>query len=185
MSWRSPFQAAKGGGVPFPALTPWANSPGQPSDLGSPMQTTPTPVVKSVIKRGATSLQKSSLDKASPMDAAPYTPLSARRGASAQVPDTASNFVGRLSFTPHLEHHRLRSCSPVSKRSPVASADQSSAADNSPAQPPVTSMYADTAGTRTAEQSSVSGQCPPYLLTVQAENSAPCLLLNCAAVNTL
>lgn len=166
MSWRSPYQTTKSGGVPFPALTPWANSPGQTSDSGSPMQTTPTPIVKSVVKRGATTLRKSSLDKASPMDAAPYTPLSAR--CAAHVPDTTSKFVGKLSFTPHLDHQRLRSYSPVSKRSPVVSPDQRSAPDNSPAQPPVTSMYADTAYQMAAEksdsaqQASIPGQCPPF-----------------------
>ena len=159
MRWRSPFQSTKGGGVPFPALTPWANSPGQPSDAGSPMQTTPTPVPKSAIKRGTTVMQKSSLHKASPMDAAPYTPLSARRGVSAQVPDTTVNFVGKLCFTPHIRHQRQHGSSPTSKRSPVASPDQQSASGNkSHAQPPVVSMYAPCRGSNAADQSGVAQQ---------------------------
>ena len=143
MSWRSPFQATKGGGVPFPALTPWANTPGQPSAAGSPMQTTPTPVAKSVSKRGTISMQQSILNKASPMDAAPYTPLSARRGVSVQVPGTTAKFVGKLSFTPHIRHQRQHGSSPASKRSPMASPGQRSASDNKlPAPPPWKSMYA-------------------------------------------
>lgn len=145
MSWRSPFQTTKGGAVPFPALTPWANSPAQSSE-GSPMQTTPPPTVKSIVKRGTTGLQKSSLGKASPMDAAPYTPMSARRGVSAQAPDTAANVVNKLSFTPHVSHQRLRGISPASKRSPLASPDQHFTSDKSPAQPPVASMYASLQG---------------------------------------
>ena len=159
MSWRSPFQSTKGGGVPFPALTPWANSPGQPSDAGSPMQTTPTPISKSFIKRGTKSMQKGTLHKASPMDAAPYTPLSARRGVSAQVTDTTANFVGKLSFTPHIRHQRQHGSSPASNRSPVASPDQHSASGNEPhVRPPVVSMYARGTGSNAAEQSGTTQQ---------------------------
>lgn len=157
MSWRSPFQSTKGGGVPFPALTPWANSPGQPSDAGSPMQTTPKPVPKSVIKRGTTTMQKSSLREGSPMDAAPYTPLSARRGVSAQRPDTTANFVGKLSFTPHIRrHHGL---SPASKIPPVASPDQQSASGDEPrSEPPVVSMYAPCRGSNASDLSGMAQQ---------------------------
>lgn len=123
------------------------------------MQTTPTPVPKSVMKRGTTTMQKSSLHKASPMDAAPYTPLSARRGVSAQVSDTTAKFVGKLSFTPHVRHQRQHSLSPTSKRSPVASPDQQSATGNKPcARPPVVSMYAPCRGSNASDQSGTAQQ---------------------------
>ena len=160
MTWRSPFQTTKGGGVPFPALTPWANSPAPASDVGSPMQTSPTPLLRSLVTRGTTRQQKTSVDKASPMDAAPYTPLSARQGPSVQVPNTTGKFVGKLSFTPHVSHQRQARFSPVSRTPPVASTDQRSSSSNkSLAQPPQTSLYTDTANSQPAasRQSMPSG----------------------------
>lgn len=161
MSWHSPFQSTKRGAVPFPALTPWANSPGQPSDAGSPMQTTPTPVAKSVARKGTTTIQRTRVHNASPigspMDAAPYTPLSARRGVLGQAPDTTANFVGKLSFTPHIRQQRQHGLSPASKRSPVASPDQRSAsARSSHAHPPVVSMYAPSTDSNASDQSGMA-----------------------------
>ena len=146
MTWRSPFQTTKGGGVPFPALTPWANSPGQLSDTGSPMQTSPTPVLKSVIKQGMppASMKTSSLGKASPMDAAPYTPLSAPRGVHSTAPesDSSGTFVGKLSFTPHISQHRQRFPNSARKRSPRLSPDeQTTNSAGSLTQPPQSSIY--------------------------------------------
>ena len=93
------------------------------------------------------------------MDAAPYTPLSARREMSAQVPDNTVNFVGKLSFTPHIRHQRQHGLSPASKRSPVASPDQRSASGSElHVQPPAVSMYASCRGGSPAEQSSVTQQ---------------------------
>lgn len=143
MAWRSPFQSTKNGGVPFPALTPWANSPGQLSDSGSPMQISPDPVLKSVIKKGqpATSLKTTSSSKASPMDAAPYTPLSARRGVVGSIKDSdkKDRFVGKLSFTPHVSQHRHSNS--AHKRSPDSSPGESSTISTSLAQPPQSSLY--------------------------------------------
>ena len=107
MTWRSPFQTSKGGGVPFPpSLTPWASSPAQPADAGSPMQISPFPNVTSVFKqsRHASGLKNFSTSRPSPMDAAPYTPLSALKAAStpAGKSNKDSSFVGKLSFTPHV-----------------------------------------------------------------------------------
>ncbi len=135
MAWRSPFQSTKNGGVPFPALTPWANSPGQLSDSASPMQTSPAHVLKSVIKKGkpATSSKTTSFSKASPMDAAPYTPLSARRGVvgpagPAKDSDSKDRFVGKLSFTPHVSQHRHSHS--AHKRSPDSSLGEPSASSS-------------------------------------------------------
>ena len=146
MAWRSPFQSTKNGGVPFPALTPWANSPGQLSDSASPMQTSPAHVLKSVIKKGkpATSSKTTSFSKASPMDAAPYTPLSARRGVvgpagPAKDSDSKDRFVGKLSFTPHVSQHRHSHS--AHKRSPDSSLGEPSASSSSLAQPPQSSLY--------------------------------------------
>ena len=143
MAWRSPFQSTRTGGVPFPALTPWANSPGQLSDSGSPMQTSPAPVLKSVIKNGkpATSSKTTSLSKASPMDAAPYTPLSVRRGVVGPIRhcDKRDRVVGKLSFTPHVNEHRHSNS--AHKRSPDSSPGESSTTRGSLAQPPQSSLY--------------------------------------------
>lgn len=99
MAWRSPFQARQGG-VPFPALTPWASSNSTKSpEHGSPMQT--SPVFRSIPRRG-TGVRSSPTEQASPMDAAPYTPVSARLDPHrTPAPDSAPPLVGRLSFTPH------------------------------------------------------------------------------------
>lgn len=143
MAWRSPFQSTRTGGVPFPALTPWANSPGQLSDSGSPMQTSPAPVLKSVIRNGkpATSSKTTSLSKASPMDAAPYTPLSVRRGVVGPIRhcDKRDRVVGKLSFTPHVNEHRHSNS--AHKRSPDSSPGESSTTSGSLAQPPQSSLY--------------------------------------------
>ena len=143
MAWRSPFQSNKNGGVPFPALTPWANSPGQLSDSGSPMQTSPAPVLKSVINKGkpATSSKTTSVSKASPMDAAPYTPLSALRGLAGPSKDLdkRDRLVGKLSFTPHVSQHRHSNS--AHKRSPHSSPGESSTTSGSLAQPPQSSLY--------------------------------------------
>lgn len=148
MAWRSPFQTSKSGGVPFPALTPWANSPGQLSEAGSPMQTSPTPIMKSVIKRGmpGTNLKSTSASTVSPMDAAPYTPLSAHRGipGPATVSGVNDGFVGKLSFTPHARtphasQHRARSS--ARKRSPGSIPDDETTSSNLLAQPPQASLY--------------------------------------------
>lgn len=141
MAWRSPFQTSKSGGVPFPALTPWANSPGQLSEAGSPMQTSPTPIMKSVIKRGmpGTNVKGTSASTASPMDAAPYTPLSARRGVPGPATGSGVNdgFVGKLSFTPHARQHR----NSARKRSPGSIPDDQTTSSNLLAQPPQASLY--------------------------------------------
>ena len=159
MSWRSPFQTTRGAGVPFPALTPWANSPGQPSDSGSPMQTTPMAMAKSVMRRGTKSMQTSSFSQGSPMDAAPYTPLSARRGVSVQAPDNTAKFVGKLSFTPHISHRRQHGISPASKQPPVVGPDQRAAGGNkSPVQPPLTSMYASCTDSNATDHSGMAQQ---------------------------
>lgn len=198
MSWHSPFQSTKRGAVPFPALTPWANSPGQPSDAGSPMQTTPTPLAKSLAKTGTTTIQRARVHKASPvgspMDAAPYTPLSARHGVLGQAPDTTAKFVGKLSFTPHIRHQRQHGSSPASKRSPVASPDQRSANGKSPhAHPPVVSMYAPSTDSNASDQSGMAqpskagiqlGYCPAQKCCLVAGRHSlhTCLLthrLNC------
>lgn len=157
MSWRSPFQTIRGSGVPFPALTPWANSPGQPSDSGSPMQTTPTPLVKSLMTRGTTSIRKSSSHQGSPMDAAPYTPLSARRGSSVQRPENTAKFVGKLSFTPHIRHQRQHCISSASKKSSMVSPDQR-AGNKAPAQPPHRSMYASVSDSNATDHSGMTQQ---------------------------
>ncbi len=160
MAWRSPFQSTKTGGVPFPALTPWANSPGQLSDSGSPMQTSPAPVLKSVIKKGkpATSAKTTSLSKASPMDAAPYTPLSARRGVVGPVKDSEKKdrFVGKLSFTPHVSQHRHSNS--AHKRSPDSSPGESSTISTSLALPPQSSLYIADPKTSNAVTSSAGEQ---------------------------
>lgn len=199
MSWHSPFQSTKRAAVPFPALTPWANSPGQPSDAGSPMQTTPTPVAKSVAKKGTANIQRTRVQRASPvgspMDAAPYTPLSARHGVLAQAPDTTAKFVGKLSFTPHIRHQRQHGLSPASKRSPAVSPDQRSAtATSSLAHPPVVSMYAPSTDSNASDQSGLArlssragiqlDYCPAQNCSLVASKHSPhtCLLafrLNC------
>ena len=183
MSWRSPYQTAKSGGVPFPALTPWANSPAQPSDPGSPMQTSPTPMLKSLATRGTTNLRRTSVGnavgKASPMDAAPYTPLSAAHGLKPQIVDRAK-FVGKLSFTPHANHRSHTGFSPASKRAASSSPDQRSTSDKPPAQPPVSSMYANStvmhAVTQTSseKESNTSGQ---QSFESYACYSSPCSLI--------
>lgn len=155
MSWRSPFQTTRGNGVPFPALTPWANSPGQPSESGSPMQTTPTPLAKSLVRRGATSIRSS--HKGSPMDAAPYTPVSARRGVSGQLPENTAKFVGKLSFTPHISHQRRHGVSSASKKSPIVSPDQR-AGNKAPVQPPHRSMYASSTDSNATDHSRMTQQ---------------------------
>lgn len=143
MAWRSPFHSTKNGGVPFPALTPWANSPGQLSDSASPMQTSSAHVLKSVIKKGkpATSSKTTSFSKASPMDAAPYTPLSARKGIVGPAKDFNSKdrFVGKLSFTPHVSQHRHSNS--AHKTSPDSSPGDASTSSSSLAQPPQSSLY--------------------------------------------
>ena len=170
MTWRSPFQATKGGGVPFPALTPWANSPGQLSESGSPMQTSPAPVIKSVIKRGvhSMSVQTSAVNKASPMDAAPYTPLSARREVTGPSPgsDSSARFVGKLSFTPHVSQHGQRVFSSASKRSPGASPDEPATSSRGAlTKPPQSSIYSTRAAVgqpRKQQPSSQPADVPKY-----------------------
>jgi len=144
-------------------LTPWANSPGQLSDSGSPMQTSPAPVLKSVIKKGqpATSLKTTSLSKASPMDAAPYTPLSARRGVVGSIKDSEKKdrFVGKLSFTPHVSQHRHSNS--AHKRSPDSSPGESSTVSTSLAQPPQSSLYIADPKTLNAVTASAGEQLSP------------------------
>ena len=124
-------------------MTPWANSPGQLSDSASPMQTSPAHVLKSVIKKGkpATSSKTTSFSKASPMDAAPYTPLSAHRGVvgPSKDSDKRDRVVGKLSFTPHVSQHRHSNS--AHKRSPDSSPGESSTTSGSLAQPPQSSLY--------------------------------------------
>lgn len=117
MAFRSPFQASKGG-VPFPALSPFASSPAQHSDTGSPIPMDVSPVqskFKTVPKRG-TGLRSTTHGQGSPMDAAPYTPVSARQVNRAPAPESASKLPGRLSFTPHATR----------KSSPMGSANKQS-----------------------------------------------------------
>ena len=115
MAFRSPFQASKGG-VPFPALSPFASSPAQPSDHGSPMDVSPVQSkFKSIPKRG-TGLRSTTHGQGSPMDAAPYTPVSARQVDRTPAPESASKLPGRLSFTPHATR----------KSSPTGSANKQS-----------------------------------------------------------
>ena len=172
MAWRSPFQTSKSGGVPFPALTPWANSPGQLSESGSPMQTSPTPILKSVIKRGmpGTNVRGTSSRKVSPMDAAPYTPLSARRDipGPATGSGVTDGFVGKLSFTPHASQHRARSS--ARNRSPDSIPDDRTTSSNLLAQPPQASLYVTeprqprAASPSLGEQLSTANICATYSL---------------------
>ncbi|KAL0018953.1 hypothetical protein WJX77_005081 [Trebouxia sp. C0004] len=71
------------------------------------------------------------------MDAAPYTPLSARRGVvgPAKNSEKKDRVVGKLSFTPHVSQHRYSNS--AHKRSP----DSSSPTSSSLAQPPQSSLY--------------------------------------------
>ena len=151
MAFRSPFQAGKRG-VPFPALSPFASSPTQSPENGSPMQTSPAQSkFRSIPKRG-TGLRSTADGAPSPMDAAPYTPVSARLNLKhTPAPDSASKLPGRLSFTPHATQQRSPAES-ASKQSPLlrksrfntvsAVTPVSSAADTArPAQLP--SLYAE------------------------------------------
>ncbi|KAL0049023.1 hypothetical protein WJX82_004549 [Trebouxia sp. C0006] len=107
------------------------------------MQTSPAPILKSVINKGkpATSSKTTSVSKASPMDAAPYTPLSALRGLAGPSKDfdTRDRVVGKLSFTPHVSQHRHSNS--AHKRSPHPSPGDSSTTSGSLAQPPQSSLY--------------------------------------------
>ncbi|KAA6425051.1 MAG: hypothetical protein FRX49_05225 [Trebouxia sp. A1-2] len=73
------------------------------------------------------------------MDAAPYTPLSARRVGPAKGPDSKDRFVGKLSFTPHVSQHRHSNS--AHKRSPDSSQAEPSTSSRYLAHPPQSSLY--------------------------------------------
>ena len=184
MTWRSPFQASKGGGVPFPAsLTPWASSPAQPADAGSPMQISPVPTVSPFAKRGshATGLQKvSTTSKASPMDAAPYTPLSALKAAStpARNSDRDSSFVGKLSFTPHANRPSQHGPSSI-RRSPVSGPSTELVSNGNRAQPPQASMYAEATETNAAVKAPATEQRRQPTTSLFEHASGMCITSGC------
>lgn len=74
-----------------------------------------------------------------------------------QAPDNTAKFVGKLSFTPHINHQRQRSFSPAGKSSPKASPDQQAASGNkAPVQPPLMSMYAPYEASNATDHSSMT-----------------------------